>query len=1086
MHPAVLAVLAVGAARTTGSHRRGDVAPGIARGFPPPPEVDIGDADRLRARLAPGHYGVRVELDVDPASAGEWRSLEGGWALWRLRFACRAATSMSLDLTSLHLGREDAIFAVGEGGVGSRLALTPGASGQARLVTPPLPGSHVSLELLRAPRPPEGEGRGDVAGPPPEFVVQAAVVGVEPLFEVPGFGVPDSASAAAPSASRSAASFSALGSASSPSEGAAPTSGATSRGGRRLATEGTDVGSTRQAQPAGQVLREVRRGVHMSEEHHAGCQVNPACPEVSEWADASRGVALVLNEFGALCSGTLINPIATPDVTDAGETFAPRRQLFLTAFHCVRSAVEAPDFHMADAGAGASAAAASAAPDATHLPLVFVFNWKSDACRPSRPPDGWRTLESRGLDAVYGAHVRAYGNDSDFALLEIDEPIPEEYGVRYNGWNAGPEIPRGGVVLHHPKGDLMKAAVDEDELQTGMFGGRGYQQNIGGTLRTWQAPHWYVQAYEAGSTEAASSGAPLLNRRGEVVGVLHGGFASCAHPNHDWFGRLGHMFHNEYLYGQGFRHGQLQAWLDPAGTARLENGAADVGPHANVPARFAGMSAVPKSLELLPEGWRDRREGGRHDGGEREQSRRRHHERGSPSGEGHDEGGGEAEGAEARAPSHAGGRERDMRMPAAAPGTATLHLFLLSPPKAEVRVYAVYDEAPMGGADSMDDAGEWPRGTSNPSSVHSRVRGHDPTAQGELVGVLAGPDSASAWDAAWAVNVREDRLRDLAGDGGRSGRGLVALGLVTASEDPSYDGLRLQVPVTVLGEGRSGEAARKRARASFRACVRLPVAASRVPGLLDSGVGTFGDCHAKCAHQPFMGLAGGRCVCLSSLEGDHLDVVPEDCRPECPSEVGEADAPPTYCGSEYFMALYALGEAPEEAGLQVEALRIDAWGEAGDLPTALPVRAITSAGGWLLGALLGCALIAILLVIVMSLLMPMPGTLLRPGSHVGFNGVWTRASRGRAGQRRKASQHELWNGHRQHHSPGVGDMRRAPDTVRNWELSSPTRLPSSAGCSALSVTGVCSTWPIVMTWGGSQSHNRREAPPSADHRLRLL
>ena len=42
-----------------------------------------------------------------------------------------------------------------------------------------------------------------------------------------------------------------------------------------------------------------------------------------------------------------------------------------------------------------------------------------------------------------------------------------------------------------------------------------------------------------GATEGGSSGSPLVNAdTGKVVGVLTGGFSSCAQPLPDYYGRL--------------------------------------------------------------------------------------------------------------------------------------------------------------------------------------------------------------------------------------------------------------------------------------------------------------------------------------------------------------------------------------------------------------------------------------------------------------------------------------------------------------------------------------------------------------------
>lgn len=95
------------------------------------------------------------------------------------------------------------------------------------------------------------------------------------------------------------------------------------------------------------------------------------------------------------------------------------------------------------------------------------------------------------------------------------------------GWDLSADAPENIYTIHHPTGDVKKISYYKGVTQ----------------LSHWlEAPrmfHWKVPTWTKGSTERGSSGAPMFNSRGLIVGHLHGGSASCYMPNgYDNFGGL--------------------------------------------------------------------------------------------------------------------------------------------------------------------------------------------------------------------------------------------------------------------------------------------------------------------------------------------------------------------------------------------------------------------------------------------------------------------------------------------------------------------------------------------------------------------
>jgi len=268
------------------------------------------------------------------------------------------------------------------------------------------------------------------------------------------------------------------------------------------------------------------------------CNNNVNCTEGDPWDAEIRSVAMVLTSGGfRICSGALVNNIAQD-----------LRQYFLTANHCLGGETS----------------------------WIFMFNYQSPSCFNTNGPT---------TDTVQGCVRRATLADSDFALLELSEPIPDDYNVVYAGWNAQDVAATAGVCIHHPEGDIKKISFENDDLVSDRYLGN---QGVVGS-------HWKVTDWDDGTTEPGSSGSPIFDPNHRIVGQLHGGYASCASQTSDWFGKLSMSWNRGSSSAT-----RLREWLDPLNTQQLSVGPLD--PQSSL---LLGLSAVTvlstSDGDLIPE-----------------------------------------------------------------------------------------------------------------------------------------------------------------------------------------------------------------------------------------------------------------------------------------------------------------------------------------------------------------------------------------------------------------------------------------------------------------------------------------------------
>jgi len=222
------------------------------------------------------------------------------------------------------------------------------------------------------------------------------------------------------------------------------------------------------------------------------------------------------DDMQRFCTGAIVN-----NVEQDG------RQLFLTAHHCIFR----PEMDNS----------------------ILAFNYQQARCF-SGGSFGAAPNAEPPMQTVQGIRLLAAYKDSDVALYEVLEAIPDAYNVYYAGWSRKQELPRSVVGIHHPKGDVKKISKASKPV----------------TLTSWsEAPrrlHLEVPQWDVGITEAGSSGSPLFNSRGRIVGQLHGGTSACNNPQgFDSYGFLPFSWAGT----NRSMNQQLAPFLDPQGRKAL-------------------------------------------------------------------------------------------------------------------------------------------------------------------------------------------------------------------------------------------------------------------------------------------------------------------------------------------------------------------------------------------------------------------------------------------------------------------------------------------------------------------------------------
>ena len=142
----------------------------------------------------------------------------------------------------------------------------------------------------------------------------------------------------------------------------------------------------------------------------------------------------------------------------------------------------------------------------------------------------WYNLYSQEIS---GATLVSYDERSDMALLRLSEVPSVASHPYWAGWNISDKPIGLFTCYHHPYGDAKKVSTAPG-VSTASY--TLDNTNNGNSFRTMF--HWLVPQWTSGATEGGSSGSPLMDKDGLVVGGLTGGQSSCTSQKNDYFWQL--------------------------------------------------------------------------------------------------------------------------------------------------------------------------------------------------------------------------------------------------------------------------------------------------------------------------------------------------------------------------------------------------------------------------------------------------------------------------------------------------------------------------------------------------------------------
>ncbi|MBP1629544.1 MAG: protease [Bacteroidetes bacterium] len=264
------------------------------------------------------------------------------------------------------------------------------------------------------------------------------------------------------------------------------------------------------------------------------CNVNVNCAEGANYRNQQRGVVRIMIKMNSFsmgwCTGSLVN-----------NTSRDLKPYLLTAAHCVENVSSEIYYNQ----------------------FVFYFNYESASCSNPNYENQITTTKTLTGASKLALETSYASAGSDFLLVLLNDTVPRTYNAYWNGWNINNTTSASGVCIHHPSGDIKKISTFTSPLISVSY--TSEQVNANGTH--WKAK-WVSTPTNYGITEGGSSGSPLFNSNGLIVGTLTGGYSDCsatADMKYDFYGKMSYHWRSNGTTPNK----QLKYWLDSLNTGAL-------------------------------------------------------------------------------------------------------------------------------------------------------------------------------------------------------------------------------------------------------------------------------------------------------------------------------------------------------------------------------------------------------------------------------------------------------------------------------------------------------------------------------------
>ena len=230
-----------------------------------------------------------------------------------------------------------------------------------------------------------------------------------------------------------------------------------------------------------------------------------SCPSFTVTEIGHIGHSAILKSFCSFNEECVENGdcFSTPAVTDAKNAiahmqFIERRRLYLCSGGLLNSSLNPGTPYFLTANHCISTETVAATMEAF---FHFTIDCGSSACPDYNQIDAPSTL---------GSSLLATNETSDFTLLQLSETPPS--GTAFMGWSTDPVVGTGASIyrISHPGGAPQAYSQHDEWVPPVVCNG-------------WPRGEWIYTQDQVGATEGGSSGSPVVNAAGQVVGQLSGG-----------------------------------------------------------------------------------------------------------------------------------------------------------------------------------------------------------------------------------------------------------------------------------------------------------------------------------------------------------------------------------------------------------------------------------------------------------------------------------------------------------------------------------------------------------------------------------